>query len=171
MVDIVVETGSGSATANSYCSVSDGDTYHERRLHTSTWDDSDDETKERGLMWATQLLDSLVGWYGQKTSDTQALEWPRSGVVDRNDFTIDNDTIPSWLKDATAEFARLLIAEDRTAEPDTLGFKFMKADVLEAEIDPRDRRGILPPSVGALVAAYGQVGGGGGTRFAKAVRA
>lgn len=166
---LVVETGSGLANSNAYLTLAEAQAIADARLHVSTWTSATADQRTVSLIWATRLLDTLVTWNGTKNSDTQALQWPRTGVTERNGWLIDNDVVPQWLKEAVFEFALRLLSEDRTSEADTLGFKYMKADVLEAEIDPRDRRSILPPSVAIIVAPYGS--GGGGLRFARVARA
>ena len=151
MVDILVETGTGSTTSNSYISLDDAETYHEMRLHNTDWSGAADDTKEIALMWATKLLDSLVLWDGWKYTEDQALEWPRDGVNDRAGYAVDVDEIPQFLKDATAEYAMHLIASDVTAEAGTKGFKFLKAGPLEMEINRWDRTSMIPKSVWSLI--------------------
>lgn len=160
---LVVEDGSGKVDANSYASASDGNSYHDAHLYGSTWDDATDAVKDTVLAWATRLLDEQVPWKGSKATTDQALEWPRYGVPDRNGYTIlDSDEIPQWLKNATAELARHLIGEDRTADSDTKGFKSIKVGDIALEIDREDRKAILPRSVIAIVEPY-SLGMGMGT--------
>ncbi len=138
----VVETGSASTTANSYASVANGNTYHASHLYASVWTQKPDATKEKALMWATRLLDEQIAWTGHKLEDTQALQWPRNGVIDRGDFLIDSDEIPQPVKDAVSELARYLLTSDRTAESDTIGFSKIKAGSVEIEIDKADRESL-----------------------------
>jgi Putative DnaT-like ssDNA binding protein len=111
-----------SATANSYATVAEADAYHDSRLHREDWaaTGSDVATKTVALIMATRLLDSMYEWSSWSThSLTQALQWPRISMMARNRLSyIDNETIPTELKNATAEFARQLIAEDRAADND-----------------------------------------------------
>ena len=156
MADMTVETGSASSTANSYCSLDNADTYHEKRLHKSDWTSASDDNKEIALMWATRLLDEQVDWYGSKHTTSQALRWPRSGVlmIDGDEF-ITSTEIPEWLYEATAEYARHLIIQDRQHDPDTAGFKRIKAGSLDITIDKRDRIGHMPASVWSMIKPYG----------------
>lgn len=156
MADMVVETGAGLSTANSYVSVDDADIYHEKRLHITDWSSSTGSTKEAALMWATSLLDRMVDWDGTKYTSTQALRWPRSGIYDVDGYSIDSDTIPQFLKDATAEYARLLIATDLTAVNDLAGFSEIKVDVIQLKIDKWDRTKTLPDPVWNMVKNYGK---------------
>jgi hypothetical protein len=156
MATMVVETGSGSSTANSYCSVNNADTYHEKRLHVSTWTAATDDNKEIALMWATRLVDEQVIWNGVAVGTDQALMWPRNLLYDRNGFAILSTTIPTFLKEATAEFARYLIGEDRTTETnrDLMGFKKIKIDVLAMEVDAYRAKEVMPPSVWTMIRPY-----------------
>lgn len=156
MATMIVETGSASATANSYCSVANADTYHEMRLHATDWTEATDSDKEKALMWATRLLDEQVQWNGYKYTTTQALAWPRSSVstIDGDDFLYTE--IPDFLKNATAEFARCLIVEDRTADPVTKGFKqiIVGDGEVDITIDKHDRAKTIPPSVWTIIRPY-----------------
>lgn len=158
-ITLVVETGDGLETANSYATAAEGDAYHQQHLWATDWTSATQEEKESGLVWATRLLDEQVQWYGQQSNiDTQALSWPRIGVYDKDGVNlIGFATIPTWLKYATAEMARYLISVDRTLEPDSKGIKFMGAGPLQISFDKADIRGILPRSVISIVGPYGIV--------------
>ena len=155
MADIVVETGAGLTTSNAYISLDDADVYHEMRLHVTDWTSAGDDTKEAALMWASGLLDTLVDWAGLKVSTTQAMRWPRSAVYDLDGDALDSDDIPKFLEDATAEYARLLIADDVTAVNDLAGFKMLQVDVIKIEVDKYDRTGSIPPLVWDMIKNYG----------------
>lgn len=106
----------GASDADSYASLAEANTYNSNRLHVDDWS-TDDVTKEAALKWAAILLDSNPrAWTGAAASETQALGWPRTGMTNRNGFAIAIDAVPIELKRAQAEFARQLIAADRTAD-------------------------------------------------------
>ena len=155
MADMVVETGAGLTTSNSYVSTDDADLYHEMRLHVTDWTTASGSTKEAALMWASSLLDRLVDWDGSKMTSEQAMRWPRTGVYDIDGYVIESDEIPQFLKDATSEYARLLIAEDVTAVNDLAGFKEVKVDVIQLKIDKWDRTGSIPDLVWDMIKSYG----------------
>uniref|UniRef100_A0A6M3LG78 Putative tail protein n=1 Tax=viral metagenome TaxID=1070528 RepID=A0A6M3LG78_9ZZZZ len=148
---MTVEYGDGSATANSYCALATADDYHDSRLHVADWSSAVTATKEAALVWSTRLMDDLLAWNGWKYTETQALEWPRDGVYDKSGYEIDVDEIPTFLQNATAEFARTLIVSDRTAEAATRGFNFLQAGSLKMSINKMDRIDVLPDSVWAMV--------------------
>jgi len=105
---------SKSSSANSYCTLAEADQYHDDRPAVSTtWADASENNKIRALLWATRLMESLFTWTGYATTTTQALGWPRTGLLDRIDASLDSDTVPEEVKDAEAEFARQLLVANR----------------------------------------------------------
>ena len=124
----------GHASANTYLTVTDANTYHEGHLYASTWNDATLTQKEQALVWATRILDSQCLWVGVIASDTQALRWPRVSAYDRDGRLLANDTIPDAVEQATAELARHLITADRTAPESTeRAVKRVKAGGVEVE--------------------------------------
>ncbi|MCG7852759.1 MAG: hypothetical protein MIO92_09575 [Methanosarcinaceae archaeon] len=157
MAEIEVEYGDGSSTSNSYCSAATGDVYHEEhRLHVSDWTSATDDEKEISLKWATWIIDDLVEWNGYKYNTTQALEWPRGGVSNKDGTYIETDEIPLWLQFATAELGRYLIANDRTQESKTRGFSWLKAGSLSMQVNKTDRIWTIPDSVWDMIKHYGR---------------
>ena len=157
------ETGTGSSTANSYATIADGNSYHASHLFASTWHQANDSTKEKALMWATRLIDDYFEFTGEKSHKDNALKWPRNGAYDNEGWLIDNNEIPTSLKNATAEWARAMITEDRTAflETDDRGYKRIKAGSLELEVDVNDRKGVVPPIIKRMISHFATAGGGG----------
>ena len=145
----------GDASANTYATLEEAEAYFEGRLYTSDWDAETDENKNKALAWATKLLDQLIEWDGQYTLESQALRWPRGGVVTPDGKYLDANTIPDFLKNATAEFAAALLDENRTEDPDTAGFSKMKVSVLSFTVDKTDRGGVIPDVVWNIIKPYG----------------
>lgn len=157
------------ANSNSYATVAQADDYHARRLHKADWTGATTDTKEAALMWATQILEDGMDWVGAKRTTDQALRWPRSGVVTPDGDNIDDDTIPQFLINATAELARLLIAQDRAADPDTKGFRSITVGPISLDVDKADQIQMIPEGVFLLMHPYGRRTIQSGT--AKVVRA
>ena len=165
-ITLTVEDGTGKHDANAYVSVEDANTFNNERPFAGSWLAVGVEDKKRAIIMATRLLDEHIDWYGQSkkshnldlsAADRQALSWPRSGVSDSDGYTIDQDSMPQWLKNATAEFARFLATEDRTIDPSTAGFSKIQLGSLQVEVDAEDRAGVLPRGVVHMVAQYGTV--------------
>lgn len=96
------------ASANSYVSVAAADTYFELLLHADNWTAATTGTKEKALATATNMMDRK-NWQGSKTSDSQPLEWPRTGVTDKNGDVVASDSLPQALLDGCCELALSLI--------------------------------------------------------------
>jgi hypothetical protein len=155
---LTIDATAGGTSANCYCTLAEAQAYHESRLHSlTTWEAADDgEEKTPALIWATRLLDDLVNWIGTKTSDDQALRWPRSYVYDIDGVQIGADTVPNWLKEATAEFAYHLLGEDLTIDSnrDLMGFEQVKIGPLMVKVDKYTQKPVLPKSVALMIRRY-----------------
>jgi hypothetical protein len=160
------------ASANSYATIAEADDYHDGRVSTYTadWTGAATEIKEDALMEATRLLDLYVAWNGTKSDITftsgipdQPLAWPRSGVVGPEGETWPATVIPVWLKIATAELARSIIAKERTKEP-IRGIDRIKTGEVEIDFDTIRHEKILVRTVRSMVAPYGKIKEGGLTR-------
>ena len=96
----------GGASANSYVTLADANSYFESVPNSSTWTDKTDDQKNRALISATRWIDAL-SFYGDRCSETQALKWPRE------DYKVDGielacTLIPVGIEVATYELARAL---------------------------------------------------------------
>ena len=79
---ISIDATVGGASANSYITLSDANSIIEGLIvddDVSAWDGSNTDNKNRALFTAAQRIDRFR-FLGARVSDTQALEWPRSGV-------------------------------------------------------------------------------------------
>jgi hypothetical protein len=174
-VAITLDATVGGVAANSYATVAFADDYFSTRLWTSTWEEAGEDDKARALMMATRLLDVWFDWYGSVASLTQALLWPRRGVIKpgiAEDLVgsvdnpwgepfavlLDSDEIPVRIKEATAELAGQLLVSDRTADSDTetQGIKSLKAGPISLEFSGDVTAKPIPDWVSALVSALGR---------------
>ena len=106
MATIVVETGTGLTTANSYVSEADLATYASDRGITLTG------TAAVLIIQAMDYLESK-NFIGTKADIDQALQWPRYGAEIDN-YYVDSDVIPKLLKEAEME---ICIAIDGGVNP------------------------------------------------------
>lgn len=146
----------GANNANSYCTVAEADAYFETQLYATTWTDADQEDKEKAMIMATRILDEEIDWQGVKTSEDQALRWPRGNVEDRDGYIFVNDEIPVFLQNATAELAHQLLLKNRfqTLDDAATGIKSVKAGSVAVEFDKMDRISLLPQSVLSMIEPY-----------------
>lgn len=135
---IIVEDGTIVASANSYMTIAEADTYFTlERPGVSDWEDLDEEVKEASLRYSVKLLDTEC-WLGYRTEpNAQELAHPRTNLwdADRRRY-FRPDEIPDFLKCASAELAVALSREDRTLTAESAGgagLERVKIDVLEIE--------------------------------------
>ena len=98
-----------SATANSYVTLAEANTYFETVPDSTTWDDKTVDQKNRALIAATRWIDTFV-FYGDRCDNGQALKFPRNNYkVD--DVELACTAIPNDIKYAQYELARALANE------------------------------------------------------------
>jgi hypothetical protein len=153
---LIKEDGSGKIDANSYADAADGDAYHDGHLYASAWTAAAPEIKEAALVMATRLIDSQLRFAGFKTSDAQALQWPRRSCPDPDlgDFA-PSDAVPKNVCDATCEMARELLILDRTAAPPGEGLKYENIGPDQKGYSKTDVRPILSHVAQAMLAKFG----------------
>lgn len=115
-IQFVVEDGSGRSDATSYVAVADADQYHENRGNAA-WALLDEDDKKVALNRATAYIDSYFSWvYGRRTDLSQALDWPRIGAYDEDEYYFDEAEIPQQIKDACCVLALKSTTEDIVAD-------------------------------------------------------
>ena len=119
---VTIVATAGGASSNSYMTLAQADAYVDAMVlgtDAAKWGSATDDQKNRALATATQRLDR-ERFLGAKATDTQALEWPRTGVRKpstyintyatgfpfriADDFFTDTE-IPSQIKHAQIELA------------------------------------------------------------------
>lgn len=108
-IDLVVETGAGLADADSYMSLAEANTRSIARGNPTEWSGATDAQQANWLrQGAGAGIDIVYGtrWSGYRRTDTQALDWPRTGASDsRTGRYVSESTIPAAVKWAQFEFA------------------------------------------------------------------
>lgn len=150
---LVKEDGSGRGDANSYANVADGDAYHAGHVYPAPWSPAPSpDSREAALVMATRLIDAYCEFAGTKKSASQALQWPRVGVIDRDSCAkLSADSVPVCVVQATCELARELLKVDRTGAPPGQGLKSSSVSGSTFVFDRLDRRPVLTPTVIALL--------------------
>lgn len=127
---LVVEDGTGVVGAESYLSVEDARAILAKRGQALPTDDAEAEPL---LIRAMDYIESLEPRFkGSRTSTTQALAWPRSGVI-VNGAALGSDVIPSQLKQAQARLAFDAQTLDLMPTSSGRAVKRQKVDVIETE--------------------------------------
>lgn len=171
----------GDAAANSYLDVAAATAYFTNRPGGSAFAAlASDAAREPYLIYATRILETRVQWDGIRTNTTQALDWPRTGVIDPNyqdtrlnsahgmgyrlyQKVIPNNIVPQDIQDACCEMALSLITSDRTLDASSRGLKRAKVGSLEVEFDGSMAPPVLPRPVRDLLKPYGRFAGSGGS--------
>ena len=140
----------GASTANTYCTRADATQYDDNHPQSgTTWSGASDDLKDQSLLMATRLLDEHIEWTGSPSDVIQVLNWPRTGMWDRNDIAMDSDSIPNGVRDATAEFARQIIAANRMADDavSTKGITNLQAGPVSLTFSGRKGAKVVPDAV------------------------
>jgi DnaT-like ssDNA binding protein len=115
---LIVEDGTGKADAESYCTVAEATAHLTARGLGADWEAVDDR-REACLRKATEYITQLYRprWKGQRLTEAQALDWPRSGVrrIDFDGYYAEN-AVPAEVKKACAELALKADAADLFAD-------------------------------------------------------
>lgn len=107
---LITEDGTGLATAESLCSVTDATTYHAAMGNAAWAALTSDAIREQCLRKATAYMEGRYRdkYSGMRKATTQALSWPRVWVPIK-DAPIASyyatDSVPSAVKNACAELA------------------------------------------------------------------
>ena len=165
---LIVETGAASATAESYNSVAELDTYHLNRGNTA-WAALATLAKEQAARNATDFMAQNFAsrWNGYRYTTAQALDWPRSMAPIPGGFGVSyyaTTDIPAAVKYAHAELALRASAGPLT---DDTGQEVIREKVgsLEVEYQPGSKAGAQFPAVTRLLAPL--LSGAGGVRLSK----
>lgn len=112
---------------------------------------------EKALIWTTSIFDSMMTWKGYRTTEEQALRFPRSGIVDKDGYSIDEDTIPSILEVATAEQALVLLGSNKFKLPAILGqgIKEAKLGPMSVKVGDMQVEEVIPQNVLSLLDELG----------------
>ena len=164
---LIKEDGTGKADANAYASVADGDAYHAGHLYATAWTAATADQKAVALVMASRLIDAEYQFGGVKTTDSQALLWPRYRCVDPDrdpeirvgrlmiwENWVPENLVPKNVVAATCELARELLNADRTAAPAGEGLKYYNDSGKQTGYDKTDTRPVIPPLVQAMLARF-----------------
>lgn len=181
-MSLINEDGTGLATAESYISVAACLLYHSNRGNT-LWATITTAQQEQALRRATDymLQEYRSRWLGRRVLTTQALDWPRVGVVieDFNGsqsfgnmgsyglFQVSYTIVPIEVQNACAELALRAAAG---ALADDLGPKIVSETVgpIKTDYDPYSQSFIRYRAVDNMIRAY--LISGGSNNMIKMVR-
>jgi hypothetical protein len=184
---LVVEDGTGKVDSNTYVSVADADAHNAATTFRDVWTFATADLKAQALADATRSLDENMEWLGYRAHDTQALDWPRQRVPNRNVAPIGStipwsygagsfgsppfsgigaqywptNVVPPRVIDAVCELAVELMKRDRTAEWGALGVS--RVGLGQGALDVSFESGaqmlqvIVPDRIGYILLPYGSL--------------
>ncbi|MHA1859154.1 MAG: DnaT-like ssDNA-binding protein [Candidatus Thorarchaeota archaeon] len=154
---------------DTYVSVADANTYFKLAIHAAAWDNASSGDKEKSLATATRQLDRQ-DWDGEKYEDapTQALDFPRSGLIDSEDNAVDEAVVPQEIIDATCELGLALLNNNQLQDQSTTGsnIKSLKAGSAEIEYIRATSGSRFPTIVDELIGLWLTAGSGSATALA-----
>jgi len=135
---LTVETGSGLANAESYASVAEFKAYAALVGFDYTTPAYTDTQIEQALRKATTWIDAKYRdqYQGTWTVSTQALEWPRTGVLYRRE-AVNAYSVPAKLKNALCEAAWRELTVSGGLSPDAFGDAIKRDRVGDTETEFR----------------------------------
>lgn len=179
-MSIELITTPGGTTSNSYASLTEAQSYIDTILYAEAWAEATENDQKKALISSTRMLENLCEWKGSPVSSSQALKWPRRGVLTRVSATgggtsfhshyhayggiltplgveLPEDEIPQFLKDATTELARSLLISDRISEQDSGNVSSIAIPGLTIGYlgsGSNSKRKLIPPQVYQMIAFY-----------------
>lgn len=146
------DTTVAGASANSYVTETQASDYFGGRLDVAEYTAATSVTVQKALVMATNRLDAEE-YVGSVSTNTQALKWPRYGVVTISGWTNESITaIPKRIRDACCELA-LTLLKDTAFLGDTGLEGFLNVKIGAIDVTPRyDRRAnTLPAHVSRIL--------------------
>ena len=123
----------GASDTNCYVSLVEANSYFVDRAHSEAWEELENQTQV--LITASSQIDWYITWKGERVDGVQAMDWPRSGVLDKVGELYPEDMIPNDVKIAVYELALSSFEVDRTADGDLAGLAEVKAGSLMIKTD------------------------------------
>ena len=166
-MSLIVEDGSGLATAESYVSLAEADLYFSN-IGNTAWALLTNSLKEQAIRRAMAYMTSTYRqrWQGYRRWPNQGQDWPRWNVFVHDlgyGAFVDPNSTPKLIKDATCDLAVYASVEDLQA-PLTQGVLKETVGPISVEYDPNSSRTKSYAAVDAKLAIYTASGSGGSQR-------
>lgn len=144
----VLDATVGTATANSYATLAEANTYFAGHFSSSAWDGASDQ--EVLLSYSSRLLDHFMDWNGVRVEneELQAMDWPRDEV-----YGVDVDIVPQRVKNAVFELANYLAANGTNV--DLAEASKIKVGPISIDIDADGAGFLLPPQISRILSNLG----------------
>ena len=151
----------GAIDANSYVTQAEANAYLSDRAYATAWEDFED--KDKVLITSSLTLDWYMKFKGVKTSTSQAMQWPRTGVLRKDGTEVAETIIPTDVKVAVYELTLSSLTEDRMSESDLAGIEQIRAGSLMIKADNGDREStkkkVIPEKIRQILSDLVSLGG------------
>lgn len=119
----------------SYSTVQDAEDYLNQSLTDGVWLSLSPEQKQNSLFDASQFIDVLFDWKGDKSNPLQLLAWPRKNASDCNNNIIDDSSIPNEIIYSTILLASSMSAESSPQMYDQSNVTKVKVGPIDISLD------------------------------------
>ena len=117
-----------------YGEAADADIYFLARVGAGVWDTASVEDRAKAQVSATRWLDRQ-NWVGQRTVLAQALEFPRTGLVDKDGNDVGSVSVPVLVEEASYELALLVLTDASVQANATTGSNTRRVKAGSAEVE------------------------------------
>jgi len=110
--------------------------YMAGRIGADDYDDAISNDRKKAMVSATRWLDRQ-NWDGLRTDpDTpQALEWPRTGLTNKDGEALDDSVVPTDVEEASYELALVLLGDDDQQDAVSTGSNIKRVQAGEAQVE------------------------------------
>jgi len=154
---MAIDATIGGVSANSYVTMAEAVAYFGDRSPATDWDAATNPEREDALLSAARRLDQerFSGrprnpLNGRSSGTTQAMKWPRQGVVDDEGWAFLDTVIPDAVKRAQMELAYLLLGSSGGnffADSGLGGFNSVQVGPISIDVRHSERDGRLPDHI------------------------
>lgn len=108
--------------------------YMAARIGAEAWTTATAANRDKALVSATRWLDRQ-NWQGQKTVAAQPLEFPRTGLTDKDGNAVASDVPPVLVEEASYEMALAILADASVQANITTGSNTKRVKAGSAEVE------------------------------------
>lgn len=151
---IILDATVGGANANSYLSLARANVLAETIPHLDFWLTDVDVDRGQLLLHATRLIDRCFLAQGSRAETSQALNWPRRGIVDHSvGVLLSHSAIPSFVEMATLEWAAALYQDPDPYSDVSTGLRRLETPSYRMEFTG-EKQPLIPRVVSLLLGPH-----------------
>ena len=147
----------GGTSFDIYGTLAAANTYMNARLGAESWSVADATNKSKALVSATRFVDRQ-NWQSQKVdiATPQALEFPRTGLIDKDGIAVSELAVPVLVEEATYEMALSILADATVTDNASAGsnVKLVKAGTAEVRFFRQTTGSKLPTAAHELIGLW-----------------